>query len=114
MAHSVSVRTPIGRHSHRGERGHRMVAGTPAVSLPEERAESAGILSWVEAASGVLFAVLLLVQALLAGNTPAPDKGIANVSNYFANHDTRILWGVYVNLLALFFGLWFASILRGI
>lgn len=75
---------------------------------------AAGALGWVEASSGVLFAVLLVVQGALSRGVPMPDEDVAGILDHFRDNQSGYLWGTYVNLLASFFGLWFVSILRSV
>lgn len=57
-------------------------------------------------AGGVVFVVLNVVGALIAGTPPDPDSSGAKILEYLGDHDGALKFGAVLTGLALFFGLW--------
>ena len=62
-------------------------------------------------ATGVMFAVAILVSEILKGDSPSPTGPEQEIATYFGIHRSTILAGAYVQMLALFlFALLFAAV----
>jgi hypothetical protein len=70
--------------------------------------------AWLAAASGVVFAVLVVLTFILSGAPPALDDTPEKINAYFAHHRSDVLLATFIGALAAFFFLWFAAVLRSV
>jgi hypothetical protein len=91
-----------------------MDTSTRPMLTPEDRAEVTWDWVWLAAASGIVFAVLVVVTFILSGAPPALDDSPEKINAYFANHRSDVLRTTFVGALAAFFILWFAAVLRSV
>jgi hypothetical protein len=59
------------------------------------------------AAAGVLFVILVVVGALIAGAPPSPDDSLSKISEYYEDHTGAIKAGAFLTGLAGVAFLWF-------
>jgi hypothetical protein len=59
------------------------------------------------AAAGVLFVVLVVVGALIAGSPPSPDDSVQKIADYYKDHTGAIKAGAFLTGLGSFVFLWF-------
>jgi len=59
------------------------------------------------AAAGLVFVVLVLVGALIAGSPPSPDDSFAKIGNYYADHTGALKTGAFLTGLGGVAFLWF-------
>jgi hypothetical protein len=53
-------------------------------------------------ATGILFAVTILVSEILKSDSPSPTGPAQEIATFFEDHRSTILAGAYVQMLALF------------
>jgi hypothetical protein len=61
----------------------------------------------IAAAGGVLFAVVGAIGAFLPGAPPAPDKPIAEITNYYLTKDSKILAAALISAISTIFAILF-------
>jgi len=70
--------------------------------------------TWVRisAASGIAFAIFVLISAFIAGVPPAADDSPDEIASFFVDNDTKLLTAAYFQGLATVFFIWFLGTLR--
>lgn len=70
--------------------------------------------TWVRisAASGIAFAICVLISAFIAGTPPTADDSPDEISSFFVDNDTKLLAAAYFQGLAAVFFIWFLGTLR--
>lgn len=91
-----------------------MAVASSATGRPEEAAASTTLWETIEAASGVIFGVFLVVTLVLQGSVPTPDSTSQKIADYFSDNRDAILWSQFIGGIGFIFFFWFVSLLRGI
>ena len=73
-----------------------MASASSAAGRPQEVAAAVSLWDTCEAASGLIFGVLLAVGLVLQGSVPAPDSTNQKIANYFTDNRDSMRWSQFI------------------